>query len=157
MNSTWMSTQNVYEINTTKLNKTYILLKIILSNRFSLDNTGYFYKFKIFKEFSKSIEPLNSAEETLITEFFVNNIILITSNISNLRTFENNQSSSFIYQRESSYFSFNILPTQEPYILEMHSLKKDTFGEIFINEKSFINYFSIIYFRKSKIRFNIKY
>ena len=112
MNSTWMSTQNVYEISTTRLNKTYLLLKIILSNRFSLDNTGYFYKFKIFKEFSKSIEPLNSAEETLITEFFVNNIILITSNISNLRTFENNQSSSFIYQRESSYFSFIILPTQ---------------------------------------------
>ena len=63
-NSSWLSTQNVYEINTTKLNnQTYLLIKMIISIRFSGDNSGYFYKFKIFKEFKKGIESLNSTEE----------------------------------------------------------------------------------------------
>ena len=85
---------------------------------------------------------MQSTEETLIIENNLYNTIFITSNISNLRTFENNKSSSFIYQRKSSSFSFIVLPSQEPFILKRHTLKKETVCEIFVKEKSFINFLS---------------
>ena len=153
-NETRTNTFGVYEINTINVTKTYLLIKLTLLNRFNNDNIDYFYTFKIFKEFRNHLEPINSQEETLIIEYWNNKMIFISSTTSNLRTFEKQESNSLIYQKQSSYLPFIILPTQEPYQLERFNLD-NIYGEIFFNEKSFNNYLSTYF--DSVIKQNLWY
>ena len=143
LNKTFSSTENVYEIYTNNVTKNYLLIKIIISDRFNEENIDFFYTYKIFKEFSNNLEYHNITNELLIIEYSINNMIFITSNISNIRTFEKNETNSFIYQRESHFFAFKVFPVDEPYKLEKFSLGNELKGEIFFNEKSFINFLSI--------------
>ena len=139
-NKTRINTQNVYEIYTKSLNKTYILIKLTIIRFLLYENKDYFYTFKIFQNYRTNLEPIISQEETLVIYEAKNKMIFIQSDVTNLRTFENKEAKSVIYQRESEYFPFIIMPTEKSFSLSNYGLYKNLYGEIYLNEKSFHNY-----------------
>jgi len=149
INNTRITTDKVYEISTKNITKTYLLIKLKVVRYFLKENDDYFYIFKIFQNYLTNLDPLLSQEEILIIQDLRNKMIFINSNISNLRTFNKNESTSLIYQRESYYFPFIVEPTEEPYILQNYSLHynydKNLNSEIFFGEKSFRNYLSMLF------------
>ena len=149
INNTRRTTNKVYEISTKNVTKTYLLIKLKVVRYILKENDDYFYIFKIFQNYLTNLDPLISQEEILIIQDWRNKMIFLNSNTSNLRTFGKNESSSLIYQRESYYFPFMVEPTEEPYILKNYSLNynidKNLNSEIFLGEKSFRNYLSMLF------------
>ena len=142
INNTRINTQSVYEINTKSVNTTYILIKLTIIRFLFYENQDYFYTYKIFENYQTELKPLLSNEETLIIYEWKNKMIFIKSDITNLRTFENKEPNTIIYQRDSDSFAFIVLPTEKSYSLNNYSLHKDLYGEIYLKEKSFHNYLS---------------
>ena len=140
INNTRINTQSVYEINFKDLNTTYILIKLTIIRFIYYENQDYFYTYKIFENYRDTLDPLISEEETLIIYEWKNKMIFIESTISNLRTFENTEPSSVVYQRSSDSFAFIVLATEESYSLDIYSLHNNLYGEIYLKEKSFHNY-----------------
>ena len=141
-NNTRINTQSVYEINAKSVNSTYILIKLTIIRFLFYENQDYFYTYKIFENYQTELLPLISNEETLIIYEWKNKMIFIESNITNLRTFENKEPNTVVYQRNSDSFAFIALPTNDSYSLNTYSLHNDLYGEIYLKEKSFHNYLS---------------
>ena len=142
INNTRINTQSVYEINTKSVNTTYILIKLTIIRFLFYENQDYFYTYKIFEKYQTELEPILSNEETLIIYEWKNKMVFIESNIANLRSFENKEPNTVVYQRDSDSFAFIILPTKDSYSLNIYSLHNDLNGEIYLKEKSFHNYLS---------------
>ena len=142
INNTRINTQSVYEINTKSVNTTYILIKLTIIRFLFYENQDYFYTYKIFEKYQTELEPILSNEETLIIYEWKNKMVTIESNIANLRSFENKEPNTVVYQRDSDSFAFIILPTKDSYSLNIYSLHNDLNGEIYLKEKSFHNYLS---------------
>ena len=142
INNIRINTQSVYEINTKSVNTTYILIKLTIIRFLFYENQDYFYTYKIFEKYQTELEPILSNEETLIIYEWKNKMVFIESNIANLRSFENKEPNTVVYQRDSDSFAFIILPTKDSYSLNIYSLHNDLNGEIYLKEKSFHNYLS---------------
>ena len=142
INNTRINTQSVYEINTKSVNTTYILIKLTIIRFLFYENQDYFYTYKIFEKYQTELEPILSNEETLIIYEWKNKMVFIESNIANLRSFENKEPNTVVYQRDSDSFAFIILPTKDSYSLNIYSLHNDLNGEIYLKEKFFHNYLS---------------
>ena len=142
INNTRINTQSVYEINTKSVNTTYILIKLTIIRFLFYENQDYFYTYKIFENYQTELEPILSNEETLIIYEWKNKMVFIESNIANLRSFENKEPNTVVYQRDSDSFAFIVLPTKDFYSLNIYSLHNDLNGEIYLKEKSFHNYLS---------------
>ena len=127
-NKTRINTQNVYEIYTKSLNKTYILIKLTIIRFLLYENKDYYYTFKIFQNYKTNLDPIISQEETLVIYEAKNKMIFIESDATNLRTFENKEAKSVIYQRESEYFPFIIMPTEKSFSLSNYGLYKNLYG-----------------------------
>ena len=135
----------VYGIYTQKLNKTYLLIKYILTSTDSIN----FYTFKIFQnigEYSFIIRDKLEKEQLMIESTYRDNLYLVVSNISNLRTFENKDSRNFIYRQGFKYFSYIALPTSKP--IETDSFHDyDYTGSIYFKEIFFRNDLSSLFNR----------
>ena len=141
----------VYEIQITNSTKNYILLR--LTKTMYERNYDYFRTFKIFEEFTKYYYYSTGLKETLVIERNSNRMIFAFSNISNIRTFEDKESKSIIYQKESTYFPFIVLPTKESFDLNVVDIYYDIYGEIYKKEISFNYhlYTSFNYINKKKL------
>ena len=119
------------------------MIKFTLRNEFYEEELNFrnFFTFKIFQRFEKYGYSIISQKETLISSYYSSyNMIFLTSNISNVRTFEIKESRKIIYQRESDFFNFIILPTNEPYKLNMFiSSTRNYYLRIFFKEVYFRN------------------
>ena len=125
INSKILSSKDINEINITNLAKPYLLIKYTLSNYNDRTIHRYFYTFKVFEYFKKFTTSLNTQKEKetlMILEDSSNYMKFVTSNISNLRTFEDKESKSLIYQKALNYFPFIIIPTKEDFKITSSSL-----------------------------------
>ena len=143
-----LSSYKIKEINIKKVSKSYLLIKYALTNDINKNNIGFFYTFKIFQNFRRST-PLyvtpKEKEALIIKDINSNYMMFTTSNISNLRTFENKESRNFIYQRELFYFSYIIKPTSEICELNTFQLYYSLTGEIYYKEIFFHNDLSFLF------------
>ena len=145
-----MDTGNAYKIDKSNIKKNYILIKIFAYRRMQKENSYSFYSFKIFENFYDYLHTAKSTKEVLIIYKWSSNLIFINSNITNLKTFENEEIKSQIYQKKSEYFSFIIIPTEIQYELNDIRLTSLT-CEIFYKEKTFNNFFNSLYNTMNKV------
>ena len=123
------------------------MIKYTLSSDIDRINHRYFYTFKVFEYFKSFTTSLitQKDKETLIKLEDGNEYIkFVASNISNLRTFENKESKSLIYQQPLYYFPFIIIPTTEDFKLTSFSMKNLN-GNIFLKEKFFFNNLNLLF------------
>ena len=130
------------EINIKDITKPYLLIKYALTNELDKNNFDFFYIFKIFQYYSNYVTPsiMENKKDTLIIEDNRDQeMTFITSNISNIRTFENKQPSNIICLQASYYFPYIVKASNEPFELNSESIYSSLNGKIFFNEKHFRN------------------
>ena len=135
--------ENAYKINIKEINSNFILIKVTIDT--ISYNTESFYIFKIFINYETNFVPVDSVNEALIIHFWQNEMIYIISNITNLKSFEKGKSESFIYQKESMFFPFVILPKSESYVLTGMRAYNTISGKFFFKEKSYNNYLHLLF------------
>ena len=148
INSKILSSKDINEINITNLAKPYLLIKYTLSNYNDRTIHRYFYTFKVFEYFKKFTTSLNTQKEKetlMILEDSSNYMKFVTSNISNLRTFEDKESKSLIYQKALNYFAFIIIPTKEDFKITSFSIGKGLNENIFLKEIFFFNNLNLLF------------
>ena len=136
----------INEINITNLLKPFLLIKYTLTDYYG--SIRYFYTFKVFEYFKSTIKSLNAQKEKetlIIIEDRYDEMKFVTSNISNLRTFEYKESRNLIYQQSSYFFPFIIIPTNDNY--KLNSFSKDSIlnGNINLKEKFFRNNLNLLF------------
>ena len=143
INKRRINRENAYKINVKETNTNFTLIKITIDT--ISYNTEPFYIFKIFTNYETEFVPVDSVNEALIIHFWQNEMIFIISNITNLKSFEKRKAESFIYQKESMFFPFVILPKSESYVLTGMRAFNTIPGKFFFKEKSFNNYLHFLF------------
>ena len=137
--------KEVFELKDNK--KNYTLFKIRLK-QFTVSNfDDPFCIFKVFQEYytNKDINPKIISSEALYlnTNKYSTSVTLYFSNITNLRTFRNNEPKNFIYKKGYSYFNFIILKSNMEYALNLalfySTTGKETYAKIYTHEFSYRN------------------
>ena len=145
LNNTNYCSEDVYKIYLSNIKKPFLMIKFTLLGYFDIEELNYrnFNIFKIFQSFQKYSIPIISQKETMISSYdYIDSytMIFVASNISNIRTFATKESHKIIYQKESYFFPYIILPTNEPYKLNTYiSETMDYYLRVFFKEVYFRN------------------
>ena len=144
--------REVFDINFNNYKKDYILIKINITSDYSF-YTSYsqpLCKFKIFQEYYQSYDynhKIKSNEALYIGYNYGYNYPKIAiSNITNLRTFNKNESKNFIYKKDASHFNFIILHSEMAYELTVFDISPNNIiTKIYTDEFSYHNFYENVY------------
>ena len=158
------TTKEFIELNLNNFEKRYILIKIEIEdlNFYSVlfFNTP-FCTFKTFYEYYRQIDadfiPKITSNEALylMSSYHYDSLLIIFSNISNIRTFRKKQPKYFIYGYDINYFKFIILQSKTEYKLNQiefypmpNKIKANITAKIYTDEFSYHNFFEDSFQRK---------